>query len=221
MANAAVAAVKKGCQLYKDIKGAAGNVKEIIDDLEQQFHKRHEGKKITKEAVEQLEKEKQRVKTAAVTDPNDVITQLGDQLGEFFDVMDKWEQYYYEEEAKSKEVYTGTDSIAKRALLRELRRTRMEKLEAELRELLVYNSPPELGDLWTRFEAMKEKIVEEQQVARAKKAQADREAEWRRRKLVSVLQDKALYAVAVLFLMGYVGLLMWLIVLDRRARWGF
>ena len=221
MANAAVAAVKKGCQLYKDIKGAAGNVKEIIDDLDQQFNKRHEGKKVTKEAVEQLEKEKQRVKTAALTDPNDVITQLGDQLGEFFDVMDKWEQYYYEEEAKSKEVYTGTDSIAKRALLRELRRTRMEKLEAELRELLVYNSPPELGDLWTRFEAMKEKIVEEQQVARAKKAQLEREAEWRRRKLVSILQDKALYAAAILFLMAYIGLLMWLIVLDRRARWGF
>lgn len=221
MANAAVAAVKKGCQLYKDIKGAVGNVKEIIDDLDQQFHKKHEGKKITKEAVAQLEQEKQRVKSAAQTDPNDVITQIGDQLGEFFDIFDKWEQYYYEEEAKSKEVYTGSESIAKRALLRELRRTRMEKLEAELRELLVYNSPPELGDLWTRFEAMKDKIVEEQTVARAKKAQLDREAAWRRRRLISALQDKAIYAVVVVSLMGYAGLLMWLIVLDRRTRWGF
>lgn len=221
MANAAVAAVKKGCQLYKDIKGAAGNVKEILDDLDQQFNKRHEGKKVTKEAVAQLEQEKQRVKTAALADPNDVITQIGDQLGEFFDVFDKWEQYYFEEEAKAKEVYTGTESIAKRALLRELRRTRMERLEAELRELMVYNSPPELGDLWTRFESMKEKIVEEQSIARAKKAQIDREAEWRRRRLISALQDKAIYAVVVVSLMGYAGLLMWLIVLDRRTRWGF
>jgi len=32
-ANAAVAAVKKGCQLYKDIKNASGDVKEVLDDL--------------------------------------------------------------------------------------------------------------------------------------------------------------------------------------------
>ena len=44
MANAAVAAVKKGCQLYKDIKGAAGNVKEVLDDLDKQFHDRHKDK---------------------------------------------------------------------------------------------------------------------------------------------------------------------------------
>ena len=44
MANAAVAAVKKGCQLYKDIKGAAGNVKEVLDDLDKQFHDLHKDK---------------------------------------------------------------------------------------------------------------------------------------------------------------------------------
>jgi hypothetical protein len=37
MANAAVAAVKKGCQLYKDIKGAAGEVKGVLKDLDDQF----------------------------------------------------------------------------------------------------------------------------------------------------------------------------------------
>ena len=44
MANAAVSAVKKGCQLYKDIKGAAGNVKEVLDDLDKQFHANHKDK---------------------------------------------------------------------------------------------------------------------------------------------------------------------------------
>ena len=39
LANTAVAAVKKGCQLYKDIKGAAGDVKAVLKDLDEQFSK--------------------------------------------------------------------------------------------------------------------------------------------------------------------------------------
>ena len=41
LANGAVQAVKKGCQLYKDIKGAAGDVKGVLKDLDDQFHKLH------------------------------------------------------------------------------------------------------------------------------------------------------------------------------------
>jgi hypothetical protein len=37
LANGAVQAVKKGCQLYKDIKGAAGDVKGVLKDLDDQF----------------------------------------------------------------------------------------------------------------------------------------------------------------------------------------
>ena len=42
LANGAVAAVKKGCQLYKDIKGAAGDVRGVLDDLEKQFKKNNQ-----------------------------------------------------------------------------------------------------------------------------------------------------------------------------------
>jgi hypothetical protein len=41
LANGAVAAVKKGCQLYKDIKGAAGDIKSVLKDLDDQFHNNH------------------------------------------------------------------------------------------------------------------------------------------------------------------------------------
>ena len=44
LANGAVAAVKKGCQLYKDIKGAAGDVKAVLKDLDEQFHGAFEAK---------------------------------------------------------------------------------------------------------------------------------------------------------------------------------
>ena len=62
LANGAVAAVKKGCQLYKDIKGAAGDVKAVLKDLDDQFHKKYEGKPVPAAATKQLAEEKTRVK---------------------------------------------------------------------------------------------------------------------------------------------------------------
>jgi hypothetical protein len=38
-ANTAIAAAKAGCKLYKDIKNAAGDVREVLDDLKSQFSK--------------------------------------------------------------------------------------------------------------------------------------------------------------------------------------
>ena len=51
LANGAVAAIKKGCQLYKDIKGAAGDVRGVLEDLEKQFKKNTEGKTVSKEYI--------------------------------------------------------------------------------------------------------------------------------------------------------------------------
>ena len=41
LANGAVNAVKAGCKLYKDIKGAAGEVKDVLKDMDEQFKKLH------------------------------------------------------------------------------------------------------------------------------------------------------------------------------------
>ena len=60
LANGAVQAVKKGCQLYKDIKSAAGDVKGVLKDLDDQFHKLHPNP--TSEQVKQLNQQKQRGK---------------------------------------------------------------------------------------------------------------------------------------------------------------
>jgi len=38
LANGAVAAVKQGCKLYKDIKGAAADVQGVLKDLEEQYY---------------------------------------------------------------------------------------------------------------------------------------------------------------------------------------
>ena len=62
LANGAVSAVKAGCKLYKDIKGAAGDVKEVLKDLDEQFHKAHPPEKpATLEQRNQYAQERNRV----------------------------------------------------------------------------------------------------------------------------------------------------------------
>jgi len=213
MASAAVSAVKKGCQLYKDVKSAAGDVQAVLDDLQNQFA----GKKLSKAQVAQYEKEKERVKEIGRSDPNDVLGQLADHLGKFFDAVDQVEALFYEEERNSTEVYKGEVSASRRALQRVLIRSRLEALQVELREMMVYQTPPELGNLWTRFEAMRAQIGKEQEVARAKEETQRAIVRHKRKLVISKWQDRALYFVVVFIMALEIWGLLITIAMTRRS----
>ena len=213
MANAAVMAVKKGCQLYKDVKSAAGNVQEILDDLHSQFA----GKKLTKVQVTQYEKEKERVKEIAKADPSMVLGELGQHLGTFFDTVDQVEALFYAEEKKSKEVYRGEESASRRALQRVMVRTKLESLQVELREMMVYQTPPELGDIWTRFEKMRAQIGKEQEVARKEEERLETIAKYKRKFLVDKWQNRALYFVVIFIMALEIWGLLITIAMTRRS----
>lgn len=219
LANGAVAAVKQGCKLYKDIKGVAGEVKDILKDLDQQFHKKYEGKPVPLEAKQQLQQEKERVKELAKKDPGDVYSDIGEQLGIYFENYAKCLAIFEEEERKAKEVYSGTESIGKRALQRVLMRTKLEQMGVELRELLVYQSPPELGDLYTRVFEMMEKIKKEQTIAIQRHIREERENAIRMRKRKQAMSIAITWGIgAVLILIGLIGAFSY-VVLDRMNKY--
>ena len=127
LANGAVSAIKAGCKLYKDIKSAAGDIKDVLKDLDEQFHSVYtaKGKKPPPEAVKQFSEEKKRIKELNQKDTGDVYFELGQHLGAFFDNQAKCIAVFEEEERRAKtEVYTGDDSLGKRALQRVLMKNR-------------------------------------------------------------------------------------------------
>jgi len=219
LANGAVAAIKKGCQLYKDIKSAAGDVKGVIQDMEKQFAKQTEGKPPTKEQKQQFEQKKKEVKENLSKDPNDIMSIIGDQLGTFFDAMDKIEELFYEEERKSKEVYTGDISLSRRALQRVLIRSRLEQMEVELREQMIYHVPAELKDLWTRFQQMRVQIIEEQKIARKIKEKEDAIKAAKRAKRMETLSLEISLIIGIIVLFIIMGLLFTWIHFDKKKRW--
>jgi len=223
LANGAVQAVKKGCQLYKDIKGAAGEVKGVLKDLDEQFHKKYEGKPVPPEAVKQLNEEKTRVKelNKRSEETTDIYVEIGDYLGQYYDAYFKCLAVLEEEEKRSAtEVYTGGDSLAKRALKRVLMKKQLEQMGVELRELMIYQSPPELGGLYTDVEAMTKELGKQQKVLIAKQMQEDAIKAKRRKERMAKYQFEFVFGIGVLFIMLVMGGFFMYIAYDAQQRWG-
>ena len=204
-ANAAVAAVKKGCQLYKDIKGAAGEVKDVLDDLKTQFGKIQNP---TNAQKIQYNEEVVRVQEIGKADPNDVFIRIGNDLGSLMDAYDEIGKAFLAQEAEAAKVYTGKDSVGKRALNRVIIRSRLDAMFAELRETMVYKAPPELGDLWGKYEKMWKQIVIEQDEAHKRETAKIQIEAAKNRRLVRKRKENAVWVGVILLLVGwYVGVL--------------
>ena len=224
LANGAVSAVKAGCKLYKDIKGAAGEVKEVLKDLDSQFHKVYDGKPVPPEAKRQLQEEKARVvelnKKANEGEHTGIYTEIGEHLGTYYDNFYKCMAVFEEEERRAKtEVYTGDASLGKRALQRVLMKKQLEQMSIDLRELMVYQSPPELGALYTDVEAMMKQMGKEQSVLIAKQMQRQEVIDKRRQARLKRIRDEFVVGIAVIVIIFVMGGMFMYVAYDRQQKY--
>jgi hypothetical protein len=216
-ATTAFQLVKEGCALYKEVKGVAGNVKGIIDDINSQFS----GKKVSKEQAKKVEAEKARVQEIAKADPDQVIFKIGDELGNMFDAFDTLEALFWEQEREAKKLQGKDVSLKRMALKRIMVRQKLLAMQVELREQMVYHSPPELGALWSQFEEMREQIEEEQRLAREKQDREDRIARLEHEELMEEVRVKSMDAGIAVVMLIFMGLILWLVKNQAIARASF
>jgi hypothetical protein len=152
----------------------------------------------------------QRVQEIAKADPNDVFTEIGEQLGKLMDAYDSLGKALLAEETSGKKVYKGEESIGRRALRRIIISARLDAMLTEIRETMVYGAPKELGSLWLKFEGMWQKIVAEQEAAHTEELRQIQITRWRRKKAVEDLKAKAAWISAVVFVILWATGLMWL-----------
>jgi hypothetical protein len=224
LANGAVSAVKAGCKLYKDIKGAAGEVKDVLKDLDSQFHKMYEGKPVPPEAKRQLQEEKARVvelnKKANAGESTGIYTEIGEHLGTYYDNFYKCMAVFEEEERKAKtQVYTGDASLGKRALQRVLMKKQLEQMGTELRELMVYQSPPELGALYTEVEEMMKEMGKEQKVLLVNKIRREEVQAKRKAARMRQLKQEAIVGVSILIIVFAMGATFVWVAHDRQQKY--
>ena len=225
LANGAVSAVKAGCKLYKDIKGAAGEVKDVLKDLDNQFQKLHPPEKPpTVTQKNQFIEEKNRVielnKKANAEEHTGIYTEIGEHLGTYYDNFYKCMAVFEEEERKAKtQVYTGEASLGKRALQRVLMKKQLEQMSVDLRELMIYQSPPELGALYTEVEDMMKEMGATQRVLIAKQMQQQAVHDKRRAVRMKKLREEAIIGVAILLLIFTMGGLFIWVAYDRQQKY--
>jgi len=224
LANGAVAAVKKGCQLYKDIKGAAGDVKAVLKDLDEQFHGAYEakGKTATVEQRNQFVKEKNRIIELNKRDGETVgiYTELGEHLGTYYDNYYKCMAIFEEEEKHSQhEIYAGDASLGKRALQRVLMRKQLEQMGTELREIMVYQSPPELGALHTEVEEMMKVMGKQQKILVAQQMKEDHIRAIRKRRRLDAIWANAIWGVMGIIIAASIGLMFAWVIQDRIQKY--
>ena len=225
LANGAVSAVKAGCKLYRDIKGAAGEIHDVIKDMDEQFKKLHPPEKpATVEQKNAFIKQKNEVielnKKANAGETTGVYAEIGEHLGQYYDNYYKCLAIFNEEEKRAHtEVYTGDASIGKRALQRILMRKQLEQMGTELRELMVYQSPPELGALYTEVSEMMKDMGAEQEVLIAKQMKEEYANKLKRRKRMDRIHIDIALGVAALVFSSTVGLMFAFVVQDRIEKY--
>jgi hypothetical protein len=187
----------------------------VLDDLKAQYQKIVDPTPVQKQ---QYNAEVQRVQEIAKADPNDVFTDIGNQLGALMDAYDAISKLFLKEQLEAKQVYKGEESIGRRALKRILITSRLDAMLAEIRETMVYRSPPELSGLWGKFEEMWQRIVKEQEEAHAEELRLAQIASWRRRKRIAEIRAKAAWVSATVFVITWGMFLMWLTTRSTMMR---
>lgn len=204
----AIDLAKKGVDLYKQIKSTSGDVSGVLKDLKEQYHKIVDP---SPEQKKQYNEQVKKVQEIAKSSPDDVLNDIWSNLGTFIDQYEALVKIYVQSEAESKEVYRGELSLGRRALERIRLESKLNEMLAQVREQMVYNTPPELGSVWSRFEKAWQDIQNEQADALAIETRKLQAARWQRRRAINRLKARLIYVGAIVFVVLWAVGLMWLI----------
>lgn len=201
-ANAAVSAIQQGCELYKEYKGTVMKAKKTFDEVKgiskevtsiwkfiwnKLFtKKKKELPKITDLALDSLptkvEKKKKIPEEYQQIDELSIVIELIAQLKIFFSCMSQLRAKLAEAETKSMSSQ-GYEELMSSAIDIEYAMIEIEKLQKTIRETMVYQSPAELGDLYTKVVKRVGVIQELQELAEIEKRKKAANERWLREQL--------------------------------------
>ena len=140
-------------------------------------------------------------------DETQVMADIVSQLTQFFKLQEQLAAHIREEEERSKTIYDPDANLMEAALKRIMAQDQMAALEVTIRETMVYQSPPEMGALYSRVFEMRDVIKAEQDKARKKR---DNES-WQRKEEERLLRERQAYLLATFLFLLYLWLLLGLL----------
>ena len=221
-AQTAVGFIKQGCALLHEgrmeLEGAKKTAEQVIGDVKaiKGIFDWFIGLFVSKPAKPAEEKPVAKAKAKATKQQQSyeelelkLISDVGKQLGEFFDIQQQLQTYYHELEEESKTNYDPTQNTSKKAIERALVELQLEKLSEQIREQMTVYAPAELKAIYTRFLKMYAKIEQEQEWARSEMVRRARLARWKQEQDEIQVIETISGVIAVMFISLFFGWLMW------------
>lgn len=229
-AQAAVAAVRKGCEMLSEGKAEINKLKSTVEKgigdakaiykevtglwswILSLFGKQEKkpvaiAEPVKTEAIVQAPKKlpKRERELSYEEYKTQAIHQVCEQLKTFFEIRRNLRAHCLELEEISKTTTTIEDSAIDRVEIE----LQLENMTVQIREAMVY-APKELRDIYSRFLEMYDLILEEQEFARQLKRKNERDAKWQRELLRNHRVDRAVVSALVFLLI----LWMWAFMLS-------
>jgi hypothetical protein len=146
---------------------------------------------------------KKKEKYVAV-DETQVMADIVTQLTQFFKLQEQLAAHIREEEEKSRSVYDPDANLMEAALKRVMAQDQMAALEVTIRETMVYQSPPEMGAMYSKVFDMRDVIKAEQDKARKKRD----DDSWQRKERERLTSEKQAYLLVTFLFLLYMWLLL-------------
>ena len=155
-------------------------------------------------------------KAFVAVDETKVMADVVSQLTEFFKLQEQLADHIRTEEEKSKNVYDPNANLMEAALKRVMAQDQMAALEVTIRETMVYQSPPEMGALYSKVFEMRDIIKQEQENARLKEEVKERYRLWQRREAKRQFLLKEAYLAGTAIFLLYIW--MWLLYIRKQGK---
>lgn len=203
--------IQAGCDLYKQAKEQFVSIKRTADEVVA-IGKEVKGFWGTLRKLFGASPKPETPKTVAkakksefvAVDETQVKADIVKNLTEFFKLQEQLEAHIRDSEERARTVVFSDDvNLMEEALNRVLAQQEMERLVVQIRECMVYQSPPEMGALYSEVFSMRDIIAGEQEKARKKR---DAEA-WQRKEKERLLAEKQVYLLVTFLFLLYIWML--------------
>lgn len=217
----AVEAIQQGCELYKEYKGVVLKTKETFDEAKEHVDevlglwefiksklfpsKEPDKPVVTETPIKTEQKVTQRVTKRVPQSEQDIKNDLIKNLKVFFKAMIAIDKKIAEQQLRIDTQYIEPDELLDVSLDLVVAKKEMEKAQKELRGVMVYQSPPELGALYSDVIEMFGIVQEKQEITHLLTIKRRKEEVLKKTKLVNKIRKR----IALVIVMAILVLEIW------------
>ena len=212
----AVEAIQQGCELYKEYKGVVLKAKETFDEAKEHvdevlglwefiksklFPSPEPPKPVTPETTQQ--KITQTVSKRSVKvqhSEQDIKADLIKNLKIFFKAMIAMRKKIADQQLRIDTQYIEPDELLDISLDHVVAMKEMEKLQKEIREIMVYQSPAELGALYSDVVEMFGIVQEKQEITHLLSIKNRKEEVLKKQRLIAKVRKRIALVVVMIIL---------------------